>query len=118
MRSITRMIVGTMIAIPLTVGAAGMALADDFTSSSTSAGPNGTVTERVITGVDADGNAFFIRQHIMTGPDGASSTTTTSSTGGAVPGAPTGGGSTFVKGSNSAGPNGSSSTLTSSNAGN
>lgn len=75
MRSITRMVVGSLIAIPLTVGAAGMALADDYSASSATAGPNGTYADRVISAVDDEGNAFYLRQQVATGPGGASSNT-------------------------------------------
>jgi len=129
MRSITRMVVGSLIAIPLTVGAAGMALADDYSASSATAGPNGTYADRVVSAVDDEGNAFYLRQQVATGPGGASSNTVAAYAGDEHPHHHNNyndddedydgndQGAAFLWSSNAAGPNGASSSEIASSAG-
>jgi len=130
MRSITRMVVGSLIAIPLTVGAAGMALADDYSASSATAGPNGTYADRVVSAVDDEGNAFYLRQQVATGPGGASSNTVAAYAGDEHPHHHNNNyndddedydgndqGAAFLWSSNAAGPNGASSSEIASSAG-
>lgn len=66
--------------------------------------------------MDDEGNAFYYRQHVQTGPNGASSHVTSSSAGGGLPGQG-GSGNSYNEAMTQAGPDGASSSGISANSG-
>ncbi|WP_424188089.1 hypothetical protein ACOBQX_09085 [Actinokineospora sp. G85] len=113
------MIAGSLLALPLTLGMAGVAMADGYSNSSTAAGPNGSASERTISGVDREGNSFYLKQNAAAGPGGAASSTV-AAVAGVDRSYPVGGyvgGSTFAQQSTAAGPGGAASSTTFAQAG-
>ncbi|MGW4488754.1 hypothetical protein ACWEOE_33555 [Amycolatopsis sp. NPDC004368] len=113
--TIRRIVAAGAIALPLTLGAAGIASADTYTDTSVSAGPDGVSTSstHASTGDHGGGGASYQQHNSMAGPDGATSDHTTATTGGHGDN----GGASFDQGQNWAGPDGASSSHTSSNTG-
>lgn len=106
MRTIRRAMVAGVLALPLTLGAAGVASADDFSHESTQTGPNGVVSQSVQSSTDADGGSSYNESNTSAGPDGATS-------GGTSANAGADGSTSFEQHENSAGPDGTSSSNTS-----
>jgi hypothetical protein len=78
MRSITRALLGGALALPLAIGAAGTASADEYVSATSYAGPDGACVEYTYAHSDEYGNTYYTTVRQEAGPYGASSTSTTS----------------------------------------
>ncbi|MEV7554001.1 hypothetical protein AB0N89_30660 [Amycolatopsis sp. NPDC089917] len=81
MRTIRRTIAASALALPLMIGAAGVASADSFGSTEVQAGPDGAATHSVQSDTHR-GSSSFHENSSAAGPDGAGSSETHSSTGG------------------------------------
>ncbi len=84
MRNLNRGIAAAALSVPLVLGMTGVAAADEFEQSSSSAGPDGASTSQVSASADAngDGQVSFEESQASAGPNGASSSSTESSAGG------------------------------------
>lgn len=80
MRTIRRTMAAGALALPLTLGAAGIASADSFGSTQVQASPDGVATHSVQANADR-GTSSFHENATTAGPDGAASTDTHASTG-------------------------------------
>ncbi|WIV60447.1 hypothetical protein [Amycolatopsis nalaikhensis] len=76
MRTIRRAMAAGALALPLTLGAAGIASADSFGSTEVQAGPDGAATHSVRTGTH-DGGSGFHEVSTAATPDGAAVSGTT-----------------------------------------
>lgn len=81
MRKLHRGIAAGVLALPLVLGATGVAAADSFEQGNTAVGPGGAASNTVETSVDGSGNASYGQQRAAAGPDGAASHDTSSTTG-------------------------------------
>ncbi|UVS79202.1 MULTISPECIES: hypothetical protein [Actinokineospora] len=84
MRTVTRSIAAVVLSVPLVFAGAGVAAADSgrsnvagYQQSNATAGPDGAARHLILSGVDADGNAYFYEVQFYAGPDGAGSLGTT-----------------------------------------
>lgn len=106
MRNIKRAMVASALALPLTLGAAGVASADSFSQEHSHAGPNGSMSHSVQSGTGADGGSSYEESMTSAGPDGANSSGTSANAG-------SDGSTSFDSFENSAGSDGVSSSETS-----
>ena len=81
MRKLHRGIAAGTLALPLVLGATGVAAADSFQQGEAAVGPDGAASNAVSTNVDGSGNASYDQKHAAAGPDGAASHDTSSTTG-------------------------------------
>jgi hypothetical protein len=93
MRTIRRAIVAGALALPLTLGTAGIAFADigypdgngtadlSFEETLSWAGPDGAGSDSTYANADGDGDATFEQDSATAGPDGATSDSVSASTG-------------------------------------
>lgn len=81
MRKLHRGIAAGTLALPLVLGATGVAAADSFQQGNTAAGPDGAASHTVSTNADGSGNASYDQKHTAAGPDGAASQDASSTTG-------------------------------------
>jgi hypothetical protein len=75
MRTIRRTMAAGALALPLTLGAAGIASADSFGSTQVQAGPDGAATHTVQSGTH-DGASAFHESSTAVGPEGAATSDT------------------------------------------
>ncbi|MFJ8914085.1 hypothetical protein [Amycolatopsis sp. NPDC102389] len=75
MRTIRRTLAASALAVPLTLGAAGIASADSYGSTEVQAGPDGAATHSVQAGTDR-GSSSFHENSTAAGPDGAATSDT------------------------------------------
>ncbi|MEV6899145.1 hypothetical protein [Amycolatopsis sp. NPDC051372] len=110
MKTIRRIVAASAIALPLTLGAAGIASADTYTNTNVAAGPDGVSTSstHASTGEQSGESASYHQQNSNAGPDGVSNDHTTAGTDG-------NGGASFDQGQSWAGPDGAQSSHTGSN---
>lgn len=72
MRSLIRLAVAGAVALPIVIGAAGVASADaEYDYNAVAAGPEGAAVHVVQSGADENGDAYFYEQWIAAGHDGA-----------------------------------------------
>ncbi len=84
MRKFHRGIAAAAFSAPLVLGMTGVAAADEFEQSSSTAGPDGAATSQVSASADTngDGTVSYTEEQAWAGPDGAGSSSTSSSAGG------------------------------------
>lgn len=81
MRMITVAVAAGAVALPLTLGAAGIASADTYGQQDSVATPDGATSQSVHASAGDNGDATFHQYNLTAGPDGASCSDTTASTG-------------------------------------
>ncbi|RSN53671.1 hypothetical protein DMH01_38910 [Amycolatopsis sp. WAC 04182] len=81
MRTIRRTLAASALAVPLTLGAAGIASADSYGSTEAQAGPDGAATHSVQASTDR-GSSSFHENSTAAGPDGVATSETHASTDG------------------------------------
>ncbi|MER7863443.1 hypothetical protein ABTX61_30365 [Amycolatopsis japonica] len=82
MRTIRRTLVASALALPLTLGAAGIASADTYGSTEVQAGPDGAATHSTSATAGENGDSQYRQHSGWAGQDGAGSSETHSSTDG------------------------------------
>src|SRR5262245_31836767 len=121
MRTMARIVIGALAAVPLSIAGAGLAAADDnpgYQDGTTTVGPGGVVHEQVISDVDENGNVVYYQQQITTGPDGVTMHVTASTADGSSTGGSTDGtGSSFGESTTTVGADGVTTSGTSTDAG-
>ncbi|AGM09866.1 hypothetical protein AB0E55_24800 [Amycolatopsis keratiniphila] len=80
MRTIRRTLVASALALPLTLGAAGIASADTYGSTEVQAGPDGAATHSVQSDTHR-GSSSFHENSAAAGPDGAAHSSTSATAG-------------------------------------
>ncbi|GAA3587182.1 hypothetical protein GCM10022222_84790 [Amycolatopsis ultiminotia] len=112
MRTIRRVVAASAIALPLTIGAAGLASADTYDQNTVSVGADGATVHNVHSstgqdgrGTNSGGGASYEQNNSTAGPDGASSDRTNANADG-------NGGASYDTSHDSAGPDGASSSST------
>lgn len=74
MRSIIRLAAAGALALPIFIGAAGIASADaEYDHGDVSATSDGATVHEIASGVDENGDSYFVEQYLGAGPDGAGS---------------------------------------------
>jgi hypothetical protein len=74
MRSIIRLVAAGALALPIIIGASGIASADvEFDQSNASATADGAVIHDLISGADGEGTSYFYEGYEVAGPYGAGS---------------------------------------------
>lgn len=74
MRSIIRLVAASALALPVIIGASGIASADvEFDTNSASATADGATVHDAASGADGDGNSYFYEAYEVAGPYGAGS---------------------------------------------
>ncbi|MYW97629.1 hypothetical protein G3I59_45220 [Amycolatopsis rubida] len=114
-RTVRRTLVAGALALPLTLGAAGIASADTYTASTATAGPAGASHSSIYSSTGsnphyAGGSATYYRENASATEDGASSDYTYAA-------ADSRGGVRYAHGENTAGPEGATSSHVSASAG-
>ncbi|MCC8247988.1 hypothetical protein [Saccharothrix luteola] len=74
MRSIIRLVAAGALALPIVIGASGIASADvEFDTNSASASADGATIHDLASGADGEGGSYFFESYEVAGPYGAGS---------------------------------------------